>query len=382
MKRFSIGFFLFLIAGVFAFSQQALTLEGAIAQAADRIEREIGANKKVAVLNFITTSQGLSNYVIEELLDIFTNHKVLDVTERSRLDAILRERNYQLSGEVSDADIRSIGNQLGAAYIVTGQLDYSGIDYRFRLYAIDIERGTRFASTAVTIRSNDRQLVYYLGAIPGAGQETSPEPLITADPVRETSPAPVITTGPVRDKKPFEFSIGGGMSTNYWFYKLTYNYYYSEYLDTSYSNFGVHAGLYAEFFSYILFDASLSYRFVFNEGDWDWNDFMLDFSLFGKYPFQVSQKLSLYPLVGIGYDMMLHRWFYGRDEEEDRDVLASSDSLYFRVGGGLNYDFSEHLRFNARFLYNINLYSSYYEERYEEYSRHGPGLSIRLSYVF
>jgi TolB-like protein len=163
MKKFSIGFFLFLFAGVFVYSQQALTLDEAIAQAADRIERDIGSNKKIAVLNFISLSEGLSTYVIDELMDIFTNHRVLEVTERSRMDAILRERNYQTSGEVSDAEIQSIGNQLGANYVITGQLDYSGIAYRFRVYAIDIARGTRVASTSADIRGNDRQLAYFLG---------------------------------------------------------------------------------------------------------------------------------------------------------------------------------------------------------------------------
>jgi len=40
-------------------------------------------------------------------MDIFTNYKALEVTERSRMDAILRERNYQTSGEVSDAEIQT-----------------------------------------------------------------------------------------------------------------------------------------------------------------------------------------------------------------------------------------------------------------------------------
>ena len=64
MKKFSIGFFLFLFAGIFVYSQQALTLDDAIVQAADRIERDIGSNKKIAVLNFISSSQGLSTYVL------------------------------------------------------------------------------------------------------------------------------------------------------------------------------------------------------------------------------------------------------------------------------------------------------------------------------
>jgi TolB-like protein len=153
---------LFLNAGL-VYSQQALDFSGAIQSAAIKIEQEIGSGKKVAVLNFISTSQELSTYVIDELMDIFTNNKVVEVAERYRLDAILKERNYQTSGEVSDADIKSIGNQIGAKYIVTGQLNYDGTAYRFRIYAIDIEEGTRVASTSANIKKNDQQLAYFLG---------------------------------------------------------------------------------------------------------------------------------------------------------------------------------------------------------------------------
>jgi hypothetical protein len=220
------------------------------------------------------------------------------------------------------------------------------------VYAIDIARGTRVASTSADIRSNDRQLAYFLGD------------------TKEGSNGPIVS----RQNKAFQFSLGGGVYDNYWFS--------SEY---TYNESGIYGGLSAEFFSYVLFDASLSYRrYMPHYEHYGYGTPMsalgLSFALYGKYPFQINQKLDLYPLVGLGFDIMIS----GSTDsglEYSRKYWEDEDSLYLRIGGGLNNDFSEHLRFNAKLLYNILLYSEY-AARYDEYSKNGPGLSLGLSYVF
>jgi len=248
---------------------------------------------------------------------------------------------------------------LGANYVITGQLGYSGIAYRFRVYAIDIARGTRITSTSADIRDNDRQLAYFLGGNPGG------------------SAGPVVS----RQDKWFQFSVGGGVIGNCWFMKYANTKWTEEFVV---GEFGIFGGLSVEFFSYILLDVSPYYKLDTDPGydiygdSWNW--FGLDFSLYGKYSFQISQKTDLYPLVGLGYDVILFRknkygtGYYAPGWEE-------LNSLYLRIGGDLNYDFSQHLRFNAKLLYNIFIYS---EEAsgWTEYSKHGPGLSLGLSYVF
>jgi len=112
----------------------------------------------------------------------------------------------------------------------------------------------------------------------------------------------------------------------------------------------------------------------------NWDGYGLNITLYGKYPFQMNRQLTLYPLAGLGYDMM----FYNKNEygpEDTRKGLEGKDTLYLRIGGGLNYYFSEHLRFNAKLLYNIHLYSEVAAD-FDEYSVHGPGLSLGVSYVF
>ncbi|GHV71858.1 hypothetical protein AGMMS49928_25750 [Spirochaetia bacterium] len=162
------------IIGGFAYSQQTVSLENAIQSAAKSIEDELPEKTKVAVLNFNTPSDDLSMYVLDEIMDILVNHKKLEVVERSRVDAIRAERGYQLSGEVDDKEIQSIGNQLGAAFVITGSLSYSGTAYRFRLYAIDMKNAVRESSSSYSIRNNDQQLAYFLSGSGEAKQASQP----------------------------------------------------------------------------------------------------------------------------------------------------------------------------------------------------------------
>jgi TolB-like protein len=362
MKKLCLLAILFLIAGVFVYSQETLSLDKAILASADRIERELSARKKIALLNFISTSQGLSSYVIDELMDIFTNHKKMEVTERSRMDAILRERNYQTSGEVSDAEIKAIGNQLGADYIITGQLDYTGVAYRFRIYAIDIEKGTRVASTTANINKNDRQLRFYINEDADASGGTG----LSFE----------------REKRAFELSIGFGGYAQYLLDKgrarRQQDYYFSYFEDT-FVNFGGYVSLSGDFFSYVLLDVSyyIGPSIYFNNSDANLMDSRLDISLLGKFPFQVSQSLYLFPFAGVGYDSKLN----------------------IKFGGGLDFDISKHFRFNLKINYDICVFGEprgyirddyeYYNdkgfyayEEVDEYSSHGPSLLLGFRYVF
>jgi hypothetical protein len=163
MKRF-IGILIFTFVGFTAFSQQAITLREAIVSSAEKIEQEVGSGKKVAIYDFLSTSPQLSTYVIDELMDVFINHKILTIAERNRLAVVRTEADYQFgSGEVDDNEIIDIAHGRGIDFVITGQLDYDGINWRFRIYAIDTNKRIRVASSSLYIRSNDRQLNYFLG---------------------------------------------------------------------------------------------------------------------------------------------------------------------------------------------------------------------------
>jgi TolB-like protein len=129
-----------------------------------RIGNDLPEGSDIAVLDFKSDNPNLSSYIIEEMYDKLINGGRLSIMERSRVDTIKMEVDYQLTGEVDDNEIINIGHQLGANYVVTGQIIFSGEAYRLRVFAIDVEKGRRIASSSLNIKSNDRQINYLLSS--------------------------------------------------------------------------------------------------------------------------------------------------------------------------------------------------------------------------
>jgi opacity protein-like surface antigen len=80
--------------------------------------------------------------------------------------------------------------------------------------------------------------------------------------------------------------------------------------------------------------------------------------LLGKYPFMLNKKLSLFPLLGIEYNICLSAKDEDGEEYEGLDgdgKPADFSALWFKLGGGLDFSFTEkvYLRFEA--LYGLRL---------------------------
>jgi len=130
-----------------------------------KVNDELPDKAQIAILAFKSDNEKLSAYIIEEMYDKLINAKKLEVLERSRTDAKAIEVGYQFSGEVDDKEIISLGHELGAAYVVTGQIEFSGEAYRLRVFAIDIVKGRRVASSTLNINQNDKQINYLLSSV-------------------------------------------------------------------------------------------------------------------------------------------------------------------------------------------------------------------------
>jgi TolB-like protein len=140
------------------------SFDQALENAINKVENDLPEGSDIAILDFKSDNPNLSSYIIEELYDKLINNRKLSIMERSRIDTIAMEVGYQLSGEVDDKEIISIGHQLGADYVVTGQITFSGEAYRLRVFAIDIEKGRRIASSSLNINPKDRQINYLLSS--------------------------------------------------------------------------------------------------------------------------------------------------------------------------------------------------------------------------
>ena len=152
----------FAIIGNIIFAQSNVTLEAAIQSAAKNIETELPRSTIVAVLNFNSDSEQCSQHIIEQLMNNLTNGKKLVVVDRQRLETIRAEMDFQMSGEVSDDSMQSIGKKLGAQTIISGSLRDIGTSYSFTVYAINIQSGQREVSYSENLKINDPEIIFLL----------------------------------------------------------------------------------------------------------------------------------------------------------------------------------------------------------------------------
>jgi TolB-like protein len=132
------SFILLCAAAGLASAQNTVTLDEAIQKTAATITGRLKQGSKVAVLNFSSPSQRLSNYVIDELTGALVNTGKLTLVDRQNLALIQQEMNFQMSGEVSDASAQAIGQKLGAQTIISGSVEDMKTYYRVRFKAIEV----------------------------------------------------------------------------------------------------------------------------------------------------------------------------------------------------------------------------------------------------
>jgi len=156
---------LFVCTGLFA---QNVSLDQAVQTSTKAVETGLPKGAKAAVLTFTSASQAFSDYIIDEIATALAASRNIQVIDRQHTDAIRKEFNIQFSGDVSDDEVKRVGRQLGAQYVVTGSLVDIGNAYRFRVAAINIETAVREGSSSLNININDPQVVFLLtGQRPG-----------------------------------------------------------------------------------------------------------------------------------------------------------------------------------------------------------------------
>ncbi|MDR1445822.1 MAG: CsgG/HfaB family protein, partial [Treponema sp.] len=138
MKRLFWMFFLLSLTAFAAFSQ-SVSLDEAIKTCGEEISDRFEESAKIAVLNFSSSSEAMSAYVIDELNTVLVNDGRLTVLSRRDLDLIREEIDFNDSGEVSNQSAQQIGRMLGAQFIVNGSLGIVGGNYRFVGQVLEVE---------------------------------------------------------------------------------------------------------------------------------------------------------------------------------------------------------------------------------------------------
>jgi len=119
-------------------SSIAAGVEGALARAADATLKNVPKRSRIAIVYITALDKSQTEYISGELEVIWVNAGYI-IIDRSQLDRIRREQNFQLSGVVDDNTAVSIGKIIGANIIVTGRVDGEGNLRRLRLRALDTQ---------------------------------------------------------------------------------------------------------------------------------------------------------------------------------------------------------------------------------------------------
>jgi hypothetical protein len=153
-------------------SKQALnspaSLEETIRSAARQMELKLSADIKIAIISVGSSSQQLSEYIINQLETALVKNGKLIVVDRANLDKIREEQGFQLSGYVSDESAKAIGQHLGAGAIVTGSFIDLGEAYHLMLKAINMQTAAIAVSHSADVAKSVR-IETMLAAGGGAG---------------------------------------------------------------------------------------------------------------------------------------------------------------------------------------------------------------------
>jgi TolB-like protein len=138
MKKLIVSLFLFV--PVFAFAQNSMSLDQSLDNCASQFRNQLPRGARVAILKIETRSDGLSEYVTDNLSAKIVAQNHLTVVERGRtLRALEAEQTYQMSGNVSDETATSIGKQLGAELVITGSISSRGDLYSLNIRVVHVE---------------------------------------------------------------------------------------------------------------------------------------------------------------------------------------------------------------------------------------------------
>jgi hypothetical protein len=119
-------------------SNTATGIEGALERAAKQIMTTIQAGSKIAIVYVTSQDVNTVEFIAKELEYIMVNEG-FTIIDRTQLDELRLEQNFQMSGEVDDETAVSIGKIVGANIIITGNVTGSESTRRLRLRVLNTQ---------------------------------------------------------------------------------------------------------------------------------------------------------------------------------------------------------------------------------------------------
>ena len=110
----------------------------AIPQVFNTFIQNIPLSSRLAIVGITAIDTNEATFYVNELTLNFVNTRNYIVVERSNIEAVLSEQNFQMSGYVDDEAFVSIGKFIGATVVVTGEITGTGAQKRLVIKAIDV----------------------------------------------------------------------------------------------------------------------------------------------------------------------------------------------------------------------------------------------------
>jgi raffinose/stachyose/melibiose transport system substrate-binding protein len=139
---------------------------------------------KVAVLD-LTVQKGIDASVVapvtESVMEEVVGARAYVVLDRAYIEQILKEKEFQLSGMVSDTQVAQAGQYLGADYVVAGKIQLVGDTYFIVAKMIEVKTGVIVAQSS---EQGEGKLAVLLTLARTVGKK-----LVTGAPISALAPA-------------------------------------------------------------------------------------------------------------------------------------------------------------------------------------------------
>jgi hypothetical protein len=115
------------------------------------MSRNIPEGSIIVIVNINAENRVEGEMLLNELTVLFVNSTKYIIVDRRDLEEIKKEQLFQMSGEVDDASVVSIGHFLGADVVITGEIVGEGAMRRLILKALDVKTSQILAASSEKI---------------------------------------------------------------------------------------------------------------------------------------------------------------------------------------------------------------------------------------
>jgi len=120
-------------------SDRAGLADKAVKNAVDSLNSKLSSGAKITIMKTNSTERNMLDYVVDKMTTTIVHAERLTVIDRSNQALIDAEQQFQLSGNVSDNSIVSIGRQLGVKYIVLCWISGQSSGRQLNLRVLNVE---------------------------------------------------------------------------------------------------------------------------------------------------------------------------------------------------------------------------------------------------